>query len=350
MSSGDTLSKKKLKWGILGAAKIAETAIAPGIVQSPNGMLQAVASRSIGKAQDFGKRFGAQVAYGSYEELLKDPEIEAVYNPLPNTLHKEWTVRAAEAGKHVLCEKPLASNTKEAQEMVDACRKNGVHLMEAFQFRLHPQITAVRKLLEEGSMGKVTAITTTHSSEPPKEGNIRVNPELGGGPLGDKGCYCVSFARLFMDGEPNRVFARGDFDKSGMDWRVTADLEFSGGRMTWLDTSHELAEGHYYQASQILCEKGRVLIPMPFAQRATFARGEVIDTTYTVINSETFKEREQVVTVKGVNQWHMEVQYFADKVLKDEPIAFPMEDGLAQTKVMDAIYASAREGRTVNLS
>jgi len=342
-------NKKVLRWGIVGCARIAELAVAPGIFQSPNGVVQAVASRSLAKARDFGSKFGAETAYGSYDELLKDPKVEAVYIPLPNTMHKEWAVRAAERGKHVLCEKPLASNAGEAQEMVDACRRNDVLLMEAFQFRLHPQIQAVRRLVEEGRIGKVVAATATHCSDPPAEGNIRVSSELGGGPLGDKGSYCVSFARLFMGGEPSRVFARGDFDQDGMDWRVTADMEFSGGRMAWMDTSHKLGKGTYYQASQIYGEEGRILIPMPFAQRATLARGQLVGTTFTVSSDEVFKERDEVVTVKGVNQWHLEAEYFADRVLKGEPISYPMEDGLAQTKVMDAVYASAREGRVVNL-
>lgn len=152
-----------------------------------------------------------------------------------------------------------------------------------------------------------------------------------------------------MGGEPSRVFARGDFDQNGMDWRVTADMEFSGGRMAWMDTSHKLAKGTYYQASQIYGEKGRILIPMPFAQRATLARGQIVDTTFTVSSDEVFKESDEVVTVKGVNQWHLEAEYFADRVLKGEPISYPMENGLAQTKVMDAVYASAREGRVVDL-
>src|SRR5271170_3004555 len=336
MSRGQAIppkNKNVLRWGIIGCARIAELAVAPGIFQSPNGVVHAVASRSLEKARDFGSRFGAEIAYGSYDELLKDPNVEAVYIPLPNTLHKEWTVRAAESGKHVMCEKPLASNASEAQEMVDACRRNNVLLMEAFQFRLHPQIQAVRRLLEEGRMGKVIAVTTTHCSDPPAEGNIRVNNELGGGPLADKGCYCVSFARLFMGDEPSRVFARGDFDRDGMDWRVTADMEFSGGRMAWMDTSHKLAKGSYRQVSQIYTEKGRILIPMPFAQRATLARGQIVDTTFTVSSDEVFQEREEVVTVKGVNQWHLEAEYFADRVLRGEPISYPMENGLAQTKV-----------------
>jgi D-xylose 1-dehydrogenase (NADP+, D-xylono-1,5-lactone-forming) len=333
-----------VNWGILGAAKVAKRAVGPGIQRSPNGVIHAIASRSLEKARDYASTFGVPEAYGSYDELLKDPKVQAVYIPLPNTLHKEWTIRAAEAGKHVLCEKPLASNAAEAQEMVDACRRNDVLLMEAFQYRLHPQTQAVKKIIDEGRIGKVVAVASVHSSSRPEEGNIRMKRELGGGPLADKGCYCVSIARLLMDGEPTSVFARGDFDKDGLDWRVTADLEFQGGRMAWLDTSHKLVGGSYYQGCQIFGEKGRIYIPLPFAQRPVTEQGRIVDTSFVVSSDESMDSVEEKVNVKGVHQWQLEVEYFADRILKSEPLGYPMEDGLAQTKVMDAIYKSAREG------
>jgi predicted dehydrogenase len=203
----------------------------------------------------------------------------------------------------------------------------------------------VKKLIDEGRIGRVVAVAAVHSSSPPGPENIRAKSELGGGPLADKGCYCVNIARFFVGGEPTGVFARGDFDQDGLDRRVTADLEFQGGATAWMDSSHKLAGESYYQSCEIFGEKGRIYIPLPFAQRPTTEQGEIVDTSFVVCNDESVVSLEEKVNVKGVHQWQFEVEYFADRILKSEPIGFPMEDGLTQTQAMDAIYKSAREGR-----
>ena len=342
-------NKDVVKWGILGCARVANRAVGPGIQRSSNGIIYAVASRSMDKAKDYASRFGVQQAYGSYEALLKDPEVQAVYIPLPNALHKEWTVRAAESGKHVLCEKALASNASEAQQMVDTCRTNHVLLMEAFQYRLHPQNLAVKKLTAEGRIGKVIGIAAVFSARRAEEGNIRLIKELGGGAMGDMGCYCLNIARFITGAEPISVFARGEFGDDGLDWRVTADLEFPDGVNAWIDTSQRLPGEAVYMSCEIFGERGRIYIPLPFAQRATTEWGEIVDTTFVVSNDEPLESVKEEVRINGVHQWQLEVEYFADRVLRSEPIGYPMENGLAQTKVMDATYASAREGRVVDM-
>jgi D-xylose 1-dehydrogenase (NADP+, D-xylono-1,5-lactone-forming) len=342
-------NKDVVNWGILGCARVANRAVGPGMQRSSNGVIYAIASRSLEKAKDYAKRFGVPAVYGSYEDLLKDPKVQAVYIPLPNTLHREWTVRAAESGKHVLCEKPLASNAAEAEEMVDACRRNDVLFMEGFQYRLHPQNQAVKKLIDGGRIGKVIGIAAVFSAPRPAEGNIRSNKELGGGALGDMGSYCVNIARFLTDAEPTSVFARGDFANDGLDRRVTVDLEFPKGTIAWLDTSQRLAGGSVYQSCEIFGDRGRIYIPLPYAQRATTEKGEIVDTSFLVSNDEPLDSEKEEIRIQGVHQWQLEVEYFADRVLRSEPIGYPMENGLAQTKAMDAIYRSAREGRVVNL-
>jgi D-xylose 1-dehydrogenase (NADP+, D-xylono-1,5-lactone-forming) len=348
-TSSSRKNKSLVKWGILGTGFVANTAVGPGIQRSENGTIYAIASRSLERAKDYAKKFKVPVTYGSYDELLKDPSVQAVYISLPNTMHREWTVRAAEQGKHVLCEKPLTTGAREAHEMVNACSKNKVLLMEAFQYRLHPQTLGVKKLIDAGKIGKVLSINAVHSSGPPDVGNIRVNAKLGGGALADKGSYCVNVARFFSGTEPTGAFARGDFDKDGLDWRITADLSFPGGGTAWAETTHKLASGSYYQSCEIFGEKGRIYISHPFGQRAITEHGDFAEASFRVLIDGAVKQDEEDVHIQGVDQYQLEVEYFAERVLKGEPIGFPMEDGLAQTRTMDAIYKSAKEGRVVNL-
>lgn len=335
---------KAVRWGILSCAGVAGAVIVPGIRLSRNGVVAAVASRTMEKGKAFAEKFEIPVAYGSYEELLSDPSIEAVYIPLPNSLHKEWTIRAAESGKHVLCEKPLASNAEEAQEMVDACASHGVVLMEAFAHRFHPHNVLVRKLIDEGRIGRVLGYTAVHSSARPARENIRLSKELGGGVLEDKGCYCLDTARFIFGTEPVSAFAAVKFGESGVDERVTALLQFPNDGTAFFDTSFLLGEGTYQQGYEVLGESGRILAPFGFTQVETYRRGEIIDTRIYVTDKSNHVE---VIDFKGVHQWQLEVEYFADRILRREPISFPGGDGLLNMRVMDAIYQSAREFRAV---
>jgi D-xylose 1-dehydrogenase (NADP+, D-xylono-1,5-lactone-forming) len=217
-------------WGILGVARVAEKVLVPGIRRSGNGRVNGVASRSPEKAREFAHRVGARASYGSYEELLRDDMVQALYIALPNSLHKEWTIRAAGAGKHVLCEKPMATRFADAVEMVDACRRNNVLLVEAFAHRFHPQNLAVKRVVDEGGIGEPTGFVAVHSSSLPQPGDIRLSKELDGWVLADKGCYCVDTARLMMSAEPTSVFASGRYlGGDGVDLRLTIELGFPGG-------------------------------------------------------------------------------------------------------------------------
>jgi len=206
-----------VQWGILGCARIAATALIPGIQGSANGKVLAVASRSLDKAQEYAQKFDVPRAYGSYEELLNDPEIHAVCVPLPNSLHKEWTLKAAEKGKHVLCEKPIACTAAEARDMSATCRANGVLLMEAFAQNFHPQFQKVQELIEEGRIGKILRIAAAMSRSVYPADDIRMNPSLGGGALMDLGCYCINSARNLVGCEPVSVFATQEIGQSGVD-------------------------------------------------------------------------------------------------------------------------------------
>ncbi len=231
--------------------------------------------------------------------------------------------------------------------MVTACRKQGVMLMEGFAHRFHPHNVLVKKLIDEGKIGKVVGMTAVHSSGKPLAGDIRLSRELVGGVLMDKGCYCVNTARFILQSEPRFVFARIEFGReSGVDERVTCMLEFPGNAKVQFDTSYSLAPASYHQGYEVFGESGRIVVPSGFAQLATYRRNEIVDTTVTVIDEANKAEK---VVVRGEHQWKLEVEYFADQIMNSGKISFPAEDGLSNMKVIDAIYQSAREGRAITL-
>jgi predicted dehydrogenase len=321
----------------------------PGIRLSRNGTALAVASRRLETAQDFARSLGVDRAYGSYAELLEDADVEAIYIPLPNSQHREWTVRAAEKGKHVLCEKPLACSTREALEMAQACMSNGVNLMEAFAQRFRPQNIQVKELVEQGRIGKVLWMTVVHSSARPRAGDIRLSRELCGGVLMDKGCYCVDTARFIFGSEPVSVFATAEFGESGVDERVTARLEFPDGGVAHFDSGFGLTGNTYQQSYTVLGEKGHIYVPNGHAQVETYRTGAIVDTVIYVGDDAVLDPATERVQCKEVHQWQLEAEYFADRVLGGEDIQYPAGNGVDNMRVIDAIYRSAREGRTVDV-
>jgi len=195
---------EQIRWGILSTANIAVKRFIPGAVRSRNGVVAAIASRDLHRARDVAESLAIPRAYGSYQELLDDPEVDAIYNALPNSLHAEWTIKAAAAGKPILCEKPLALDADQAHRMIDGCRSHGVLLMEAFMYRFHPQHARVIELIESGAIGELRFVRTafTFMLEPFPADNVRLSSELGGGALMDVGCYCVNASRMLFGEEP----------------------------------------------------------------------------------------------------------------------------------------------------
>ena len=219
---------RKIKWGVLGTANIARGCTIPGMRLAENCELYAIAGRSLEKAERFRAEFGFEKAYGSYKALLADPAVEAVYIPLPNTLHHEWVVKAAKAGKHILCEKPLAPSAKEAAEMQSAARENGVLLMEAFAYLHTPLIDAIRVELTQGAIGEVRYLENAFVTSDYDISNIRMRRETLGGSLYDLGCYCISQA-IWLLGEPDGVRAVAEFSDQGVDRLTTGILSYSNG-------------------------------------------------------------------------------------------------------------------------
>ena len=340
----------KIQWGILGCARVARQVLAPGIQNSKNGTILAIASRSLDTARAFAAVFHIERAYGSYDELLDDGDIGAVYIPLPNSLHREWTIKAASKGKHVLCEKPLSCTAREAEEMAEACSRHRVLLMEAFAHRFMPQNLQVKKLLDQGRIGEAVRMTAVHSSGRPPADDTRLSKELAGGILMDKGCYCVNTARFIFGAEPISVYATAEFGAaSGVDESMTATLEFVDGKVAQFDCRFGLSEQTYCQSYEVFGQSGHIYVPHGFSRVETYRYGTIVGTSFFVGDDAVANPSLERIECPGVHSWQLEAEYFADAILNGEGLRFPAENGLANMKVMDALYKSAREGRAVEL-
>ncbi|MEV7097974.1 Gfo/Idh/MocA family oxidoreductase [Amycolatopsis sp. NPDC051045] len=257
----------ELRWGLLAAGTIAAH-FAEGVGESEHGVLAAVAARDAGRAQEFAARFGIPKAYGSYEELLADPDVDAVYVSTPHAMHKQWAIAAAEAGKHVLCEKPLTITAADAEEVIAAARAHDVFLMEAFMYRLHPQTRRLAELISAGAIGEVRAVDTTFSFDSNPEETARLSdPALGGGGILDVGCYCTSLARLVAQAatgqdvvEPTEVSGMAHLSATGVDEWATGLLRLPGDILATISCGIRLARE---DGIRVFGSRGQIHIPQP---------------------------------------------------------------------------------------
>jgi xylose dehydrogenase (NAD/NADP) len=319
-------TESKLRWGILGCARITRRGLIPGLRASNRGTLRAIASRDGDVARAWAEEFGVDRSYGSYEAMLKDPDLDAIYIPLPNELHRSWVIAAADAGKHVLCEKPLTLNAREAEEMVSHCRSRGVVLMEAFMWRHQPRTEELRRLVAEGAIGALRLVRSSFSfSIDPAD--WRLDPSRGGGALWDVGCYGVSTARLFAGSEPDSIRASARFGPTGVDLSLAASLRFPNGVLGLVDCSFEQPYRCLYE---LVGTRGVIEVPDAYLppDRPT-ARLRTSDSVEDLV-------------FDGRNQYAGMVDAFAEGVADGGRLPAPAEDGLAQMKVLDAILASCR--------
>lgn len=249
---------RKIKWGVLGTAGIAWGQTIPGMKEAKNCRLYAIAGRNLEKAKQFQEEFGFEKAYGNYEELLQDKEVEAIYIPLPNTMHYEWTIKALEAKKHVLCEKPLAPSEAEVRKMIETAQKNGVILMEAFAYLHSPFVKAIKEELEKKTIGEVVYMDSTFITSYYDEQNIRMRKDTFGGCLYDLGCYNTSQILWMLDEEPDRIQAMSDFASNGVDMYTTAILNFKSGKKAFMNCGMVLYPEHdgYFDRIDRFCIHG----------------------------------------------------------------------------------------------
>lgn len=318
-----------VNWGVLGVASIGVRAVMPAIQRARNARLVAVASRTAARAREAADALGIPRAHGSYEALLEDPEIDAVYIPLPNTLHRAWTLRCAAAGKHVLCEKPLSVSAADYEEMIAGCRQHGVVLMEAFMYRFHPRTERVLQLIGAGDLGEIQLVRAafTFQAREPRT-NIRFRPDLGGGALYDVGCYAVNIARAVL-GEPQEVFAYGRVGRYGVDEVVGGLLRFETGRLAAIDCSLTVPRREEYE---VVGSEGRLVVPHAFLPGAADAE----------IHLTRGAER-TVITLPGADQYQRMVEHFGDAV-SGGPLSLPPTDAVGNLRVLAALHTSLRTG------
>jgi predicted dehydrogenase len=306
-------------WGVLGAARI-NRLVLEGAALADNAAVVAIASRDRDRAQEQSDAFGIGTVHGSYEELLADPAVEAVYIPLPNSLHVEWSVRALQAGKHVLCEKPLARTEAQARHAFAAAREAGRLLMEAFMWRHTPQTAKLRELLADGAVGRLRTVRATFGFKLEREGDVRLSPELQGGALMDVGCYCVSAVRL-VAGEPVHVRAEQIVGGDGVDVRLAATMRFAGGVLGVIDCALDAPLGHRLTVAG---EHGELVLEDPFHARKPGIRrdGELIEVPY-------------------ANPYARELENLSAAVRGEAEPLLDGRESVAQAAVIEALYRSA---------
>jgi predicted dehydrogenase len=323
----------KVRWGVLGAAKIAIEKVVPGMQKGELCDVVAIASREPAKAERAAERLGLRKAYGSYEALLADPDIDAIYNPLPNHLHVPWSIRAAEAGKHVLCEKPLAMSADEARQLIAARDKAGVKIGEAFMARTHPQWLRARDLVREGRIGELRAITGTFSYFNADPRNIRNRSDIGGGALMDIGCYPITLSRMIFGAEPVRVLGVIQHDPELKTDRLTsAILEYPTGHCVFTCSTQMVP----YQRMHILGTSGRIELEIPFNAPPDRPLRIFIDD-----GKDLFGTDIQVEEFAICDQYTIQGDLFSRAILEDGDVPVSLEDGIKNMEVIDAVFRSA---------
>lgn len=322
-----------LRWGLLGTARINRMVIPP-LRTSPRNRLVAVASRERARAEDYAREWEIERAFGSYEDLLADPGIDAVYIPLPNHLHVEWTVRAARAGKHVLCEKPLALTLDEVDRAQDAAQESGVVVAEAFMYRHHPQTLRVKALVDEGAIGAIRFVRGTFSFPLTRPNDVRLDPAMGGGSLWDVGCYPVSFTRFVLGAEPLEVFGQATPGPSGIDETFAGQLVFPGGVLAQIDCGFRAPHRVWFE---VVGSEGAIEVRRPWRpepdQPLVLRRGDAT---------------EEVAT-PGEDKYLLEIEDMADAAFLGRPPRVTLDETRGNTAALLALLESARTGHPIRL-
>lgn len=321
---------EKVSWGVLGCSGFARRRSIPAMLQSASTNLLAVASRTLEKAETFRNEFSLAQCYGSYNELLDAPDIDAVHIPLPNALHAEWTLKALEKGKHVLCEKSFSDNVAITEQVGSMVKRTGLKFMEAFVWRMHPQHLTARRLIDQGVIGAVRLVRSSFSFTLTDRPNIRMDRELGGGAILDVGCYPISAARFYFGDEPVRVLVSGAVDSQcDVDMSAGGVLEFPAGNAVF-DCSFDLP---FRTDLEVVGERGRIHFPRAWQppEQATI-----------MVNDEP-------ITIEPANQYQLMFEHFSRCILNSEPPRYDVDDAIAQSRTVSAVLQSIRTRQPVSL-
>ena len=325
-----------VRWGVLGTSKFAREWIVPGMMKSPDVRVVAVGSRTRAKADSFAKALGIPMAYGSYEDLLNDPNVEAIYNPLPNHLHVPMTIVAMGAGKHVLCEKPIALTAAEAELLRTAPK--GPLVAEAFMVRHHPQWHEVRRLIREGTLGRIHTVQAFFSFYLDDPDDVRHRPEWGGGSLLDIGVYPVVASRFIFECEPRRAIALVDLDpRFKVDRVVSGIVDFGEGRRVDFTVSTQAVA---HQRLEIFGTSGRIELPIPFNPPLGGSARLLVDTNRAI--GATAAESTETA---AVDQYQLEAEAFGRAVRGLETLSYGVEDAISNMRVVDALFRSSATNR-----
>ena len=334
---------ERVKWGVMGNATIARVCVIPAIQKSRNATVHALATRSPAPAEKVAGDNHIEQIYDSYDALLTDPGIEVVYIPLPNHLHHSWTIKALNAGKHVLCEKPLACSAKQAEEMLSAAEDAGRLLMEAFMYRFHPRSLRIKQTIAEGRVGAPRFVRSAfcyRMSEKDwnNKDNARLKPETGGGALLDVGCYSVSAARWFFEAEPIQVQAQAVYHPGGVDVHAAGTLSFAGNGLATFEASFISA---LQQTFSVVGFGGAIELPhnayIPWEKDAVFS----------IRGRDQEEGQQQIVT--GADEYQIMVEHFTDAVLGKSRLMVSPVDSICNMRVLDGLVQAARTGKTIKL-
>jgi predicted dehydrogenase len=325
--------QKKLNWGLLGTARINKSLIEP-IRSSDNSILNAVASRSHDKAEEYAKTWGIPRFYSNYNDLLSDPEINVIYISLPNSLHAEWSIKAMQKGKHVLCEKPLTTSARDMDLIIASAKSTGMVITEAFMYRHHPQTKLVKQMVENGEIGALQLIYGSFCYINTRPADPRFDLELGGGSLWDVGCYPVSYARLITGEEPVEVYGHQVTGSTGIDLLFTGQLHFPGGVIAQFECSFITPYKVYLE---ITGDKGRIIITDPYKPRLR---------TKILLNRDG---RLKSLRIIGADLYQGEVVDIENAILKGNRPLINLEDSRANIVTMEALYKSVRLSKPVRL-
>ena len=325
-----------VNWGIISTALIGTAKVIPAMQKSKHCRIQAIASRDLALAKKWAKELGIPKAYGSYEELLADREIEAVYNPLPNHLHVPWSIKAAEAGKHVLCEKPIALDAKEAEQLVAAHNRTGKLITEAFMVRSHPQWLRARELVRQGKIGELRAVQGLFTYFLTDPENVRNKADIGGGGLYDIGCYPIVTSRFLFGAEPTRVVGLIERDPVlEIDRLASAILDFPSGQASFMCSTQLVP----YQRMQILGTKGRIEVEIPFNAPPDKPCRIFVDDGSALGDASAKEEAFPVC-----DQYGIQGDLFSEAIRSGKPPEFPLENAVQNMRIIDAIFRSAKAG------
>jgi xylose dehydrogenase (NAD/NADP) len=330
-----TMEKGVLRIGVMGTADIAVRAVIPALKKSKKVETVAVGSRDRERANQCARRFDIPLHFGSYEELLNCEEIDAVYIPLPNSLHFDWTKKAILKGKHVMCEKPLALTGEEVIQMIRLSREKKRYLMEGFMYRFHPRNEEVFRRVREGAIGELRAIESAFSYVLDNSQSYLMNRELGGGALYDVGCYCVNVSRILCGSEPVEVYGTMNISRTNVDVTFSGIIRFPKGVISQFHVSMNEEPNYHYR---VVGDRGLIEVPWAFV---SFGKP-----THIIVQK---NEKQETVQFRGVDEYRLEFEHFADAVLTGSPLRYDIEDSLRNSYVIEALRRSSQKGKPVRL-